>query len=360
LLLFKVRPSLIGYTNEKLTPFYQQMCQRLEAIPGVQKVTFSNSSLLAQSSSNRNFYLRSALTSPPAADGSIKPTGNSQINQVRENFLEAMEIPLLAGRTLSPQDTLSTPRVVVVNQSFAKQFFPHENPVGKRIAFDATKPDEVEIVGLAKDAKYASQREEIPPTMYVSWRQESAPLGATVEIRTAGEPSGFVAAVRQAMREVDGNLPLIELKTQVEQADETLRMERLFAKLVALFGLLAQQLAAIGLFGVLAYAVSQRTQEIGIRMALGASPTDVLKMIVRQGMALSLIGVALGLGGAYVLTKYLESWMQLSRMLYGVKPTDPMTYGAIAVLLTLVSLLACWIPARRATKVDPMIALRIE
>jgi putative ABC transport system permease protein len=137
-------------------------------------------------------------------------------------------------------------------------------------------------------------------------------------------------------------------------------MERLFAKLVTLFGLLAQQLASIGLFGVLAYAVSQRTHEIGIRMALGASQTDVLKMVVRQGMALSLIGVALGLGGAYVLTKYLESWMQLSKMLYGIKPTDPMTYGVVAVLLTVVAVIACYLPARRATKVDPMAALRAE
>jgi putative ABC transport system permease protein len=166
--------------------------------------------------------------------------------------------------------------------------------------------------------------------------------------------------VRQAMRKVDENLPLTDIKTQEAQADETLRMERLFAKLVTLFGLLAQQLASIGLFGVLAYAVSQRTREIGIRMALGATQTAVMKMIIKQGMTLAVIGVALGLGVAYVLTKYLERWMQLSDMLYGVKPTDPMTYGVTAVLLTLVALIACYLPARRATKVDPMIALRRE
>jgi ABC-type antimicrobial peptide transport system permease subunit len=174
-------------------------------------------------------------------------------------------------------------------------------------------------------------------------------------MRIAGDPQSTIAAVRQAMREVDANLPLSNIKTQVEQADETLRLERLFAKLVTLFGLLAQQLASIGLFGVLAHAVSQRTQEIGIRMALGAAQSDVLKMIVRQGMTL-----ALGLGGAYVLTRYLESWMSLSKMLYGIKPNDPLIYGVMAALLTVVALIACYLPARRATKVDPLRALRHE
>jgi ABC-type antimicrobial peptide transport system permease subunit len=184
--------------------------------------------------------------------------------------------------------------------------------------------------------------------------------GATLELRTEGDLTTVVAAVRQAARAVDENLPLDHVRTQVEQAEETLAMERLFAKLLTLFGLLAQQLAAIGLFGVLAYSVSQRTQEIGIRMALGAGRRDVLKMIVRQGMVLAALGVVLGLLGAYVLTKYLESWMNLSRMLFGVKPSDPMTYGVIALLLTLVALVACFLPARRATKVDPMVALRCE
>ena len=162
------------------------------------------------------------------------------------------------------------------------------------------------------------------------------------------------------MQEVDANLPLVNIRTQIEQADATLMMERLFAKLLTLFGLLAQQLASIGLFGVMAYAVSQRTHEIGIRMALGAETGDVMKMILRQGMTLAILGIALGLIGAYVLTKYLESWVNLSQMLFGVKVTDPMTYGVIAAGLTVVALIACFIPAWRATKVDPMIALRYE
>ncbi len=361
LLLFGIQPGLIGYKDEKLTQLYERMTERLEALPGVQAVTFSRMTLLAQGSSSRSVFLRSALAAAPDSEGRIKESGEGYIHQVRENFLEAMEIPLLGGRTFKPQDDAKAPRVVVVNQTFANKYFPNENPIGKRFAFDSKKPDEIEIIGLVKDAKYARQRDEIPPTVYSSWRQELRSMsGATIEVRTAGDPTAAVAAVRQAMKEVDANLPLNNVKTQIEQADETLRMERLFAKLMTLFGLLAQQLASIGLFGVMAYAVSQRTHEIGIRMALGATQSDVLKMVMKQGLVLTVIGVVLGLGGAYVLTKYLESWMQLSKMLYGVQLSDPLTYGVIAVLLTVVALLACYIPARRATKVDPMIALRYE
>jgi predicted permease len=361
LLLFGVEPGLIGYKDEKLAQLYQQLTERLEAVPGVQAVTFSRDPLLAQSTSSRSVYLRSALNAAPDAEGRIRASGEGYIHRVRENFLEAMEIPLLAGRTFKPQDDAKAPRIAVVNQTFANKYFPNESPIGKRFTFDSTKPDEVEIIGLAKDAKYARQRDEIPPTVYISWRQEQRAMnGAIFEIRTMGDPNASIAAIRQAVREVDGSLPLNNVKTQIEQADETLRMERLFARLVSLFGLLAQQLASIGLYGVMAYAVAQRTNEIGIRMALGASQGQVMKMILRQGMTLALVGVVLGLAGAYVLTKYLESWMNLSRMMYGVRVTDPLTYGVIAALLTAVALVACFIPARRATKVDPMVALRVE
>ena len=179
----------------------------------------------------------------------------------------------------------------------------------------------------------------------------------TFEVRTTGEPNASVAAIRSAVRDVESNLPLNNIRTQIEQADETLAMERLFAKLIGLFGLLAQQLAAIGLYGVLAWSVSQRTHEIGIRMALGASHKDVSSMILRQGMTLTLVGLTLGLVGAFIVTKYLTS---LTDMLFGLTPTDPLTFGVIAAFLMLVALVACYIPARRATRVDPMVALRYE
>ena len=360
LLLFEVQPSLIGYKDDKLRQIYQQIGERVETVPGVDAVTFSRMALLSQSIHSSSIFLREALNATPNAEGGIPPSGDAHRLIVRENFLETIGIPLLGGRTFGPQDNASSPKVAVVNQAFANKFFPNQNAIGKRFTYDPKKPDEWEIIGLCRDAKYASQREDVPPTMYSSFRQERPLNGATFEVRTAGDPAAAVASVRNAVREIDPNLPVQNVKTQVEQADETLRMERLFAKLLTLFALLAQQLAAIGLFGVLAYTVSQRTHEIGIRMALGANRSSVLKMIVRQGMTLAVLGVVLGLVGAYVLTKYLESWIGLSKMLFGVKVSDPLTYGAIAVLLTVVAFIACYIPARRATKVDPLVALRYE
>jgi len=352
-LLFKVDPSLLGYRDEKLADLYQRSFDRLEAVPGVQSVTFSRSPLLAQSSWTSSVYLSGEM----GANG--KPSeSNVKVHSVRENFFSTMEIPLLLGRGLTEQDDARAPRVAVINQTFAKTYFGSENPIGKRFGFDPDKPDEIEIIGLVRDAKYTSQRDRIEPTAYQSWRQVLKRMTfATFEVRTAGDPAATIAGIRRAMSEVDSNLPLSNVRTQVQQADETLAMERMFAKLLTLFGLIAQQLAAIGLYGVMAYVVSQRTHEIGIRMALGADRRNVLLMVVRQGMVLTVAGIAIGLAAAYVLTKYLES---LTSMLFGVEPRDPWTFAVIAVVLGVVALLACLVPARRATKVDPLSALRYE
>lgn len=354
LLLFSVDPSLIGYKEDKLSTLYKQMFARLESVPGVQSVTFSRHALLSQGATASSVFLAGIM----APNGRMANQGDVYIHNVRENFLEAMGIPLLSGRTLSAQDDERTPKVAVVNQTFAKMYFHGENPVGKSFSYDDEKPNDIQIVGLARDAKYTSQRDETQPTAYQPWAQTVRGMGyATFEVRTAGDPGSFVGAIRGALREVDSNLPLSNVKTQLEQADDTLATERMFAKLLTLFGLVAQLLAAIGLYGVMAYSVSQRTQEIGIRMALGANRFKVLRMILKQGMVLTAIGVALGLGCAYVLTKYLES---LTSMLFGVEPRDPWTFGVIAVLLTAVALIASLVPARRATKVDPLVALRYE
>jgi predicted permease len=353
LLLFDIDPSSIGFKSDQLAALYEQMFTRLEAVPGVRAVTFSRHALLAFSSSTDSVFVEGEL----GPDGKPRDT-EAKIHTVRENFLPAMEIPLLLGRNLNAQDDADGPEVAVVNQAFVRAHFPDVSPIGRRFGFEPDKPAGIEIIGVARDAKYTSQREAIEPTVYRSWRQSLKSMGgATVEVRTGGDPSSFVTGIREAMREVNSNLPLTNIRSQVQQADETLAMERMFAKLFALFGLIAQQLAAIGLYGLMAYTVAERTKEIGIRMALGADRARVLRMILRQGMALTLIGVAAGLAVAYALTKYLET---LTEMLFGVEARDPLTFGTIGVLLILVALVACLVPARRATKVDPLVALRYE
>ncbi len=354
LLLFSVNPNLIGYREEQLARLYEQMFSRLEAVPGVQSVTFSRHPLLAWSSTTDSVYMPEVL----GPDG--KPLERvAKVHNVRENFLQTMEIPLLSGRHLTDQDDARAPRVAIVNKSFALHHFRGDlNPVGKRFSFDPDKPGDIEIVGMAEDAKYTSQRQDVEPTVYLPWRQTLRAVGRTTfEVRTSGDPLAIVSGIREAVREVDSNLPVSNVRTQEEQADEALAMERLFAKLLALFGLIAQLLAAIGLYGVMAYSVSQRTHEIGIRMALGANRSTVMRMVLRQGMMLTVVGVAIGVGGAFVLTKYLET---LTSMLFGIEPRDPVTFLVIPAGLALVALFACLVPARRATRVDPLVALRYE
>jgi predicted permease len=354
LLLFSVEPSQLNYKGERLANLYRQLFTSLDAVPGTRGVTASMESLLRGSSSNERIFLAGQTYATNAENQPIG-NGSSRFLSVRENFLEVMEIPLLLGRTLRPQDDERAPRVVVVNQAFVKQFFPDENPIGKRFGFRADTSNQLEIVGVAADAKYTSLREESEPNVYIPWSQDMRyPGRMTFEMRATGEPAALLTAVREAVGSIESNLPLFAIKTQAEQSDQSLRIERLFARLLSFFGVLALLLAGIGLYGVLAYSVAQRTPEIGIRVALGAQTRDVLKLIIGQGMLLALIGVILGLGSAYGLTRLMQT------LLYGISPTDLLTFVSVAVLLLLVALLACWIPARRATKVDPISALRAE
>jgi predicted permease len=265
-----------------------------------------------------------------------------------------MEIPLVAGRLLTAQDDERAPRVAVINQTMARRFFGAENPIGRRFGFGRNENSgQIEIVGVVKDAKYTGQRDEIPSTAYLPYPQQS--LGQmNLAVRTSGDPQLLLNAVRESVRQVDRNLPLFDVKTQSEQADQALAQERLFARLTSFFGLLALVLASIGLYGVMSHSVAQRTREIAIRMALGATQSVILRRSVGQGMLLAATGIAIGTAAAVGLTRFISSF------LFGVAPNDPLTFVVIALLLTTVALLACWIPARRAAKVDPMIALRYE
>jgi len=360
-LLVDISPESNGYEDKELEQLYPALIEKFNTIPGVSAATISRIPLLANTRFGRSVYLREALQATPDANGRIPPSGNVYVNYGYENFLDVMQIPLLQGRPLERHDDSNSSPVAIVSETFAKRFFPNESAIGKRFTFNVKKPDAIEIVGIAKDTKYDMQRREIRPMVYLPWRQGMDQMfRATIELRTSNDPYSIVSGVRRAVYDVDKNLPVSNIRTQEEQADKTLHAERLFARILGLFAAFALLLTAIGLYGVLAYSVKRRTNEIGLRMALGADRRAVLKMIFRQGTLVTLVGLSLGLIMSYGLEMYLEKTVKLSSMLYGVKTHDLSTYIIVACTMFVVALVACWFPARRATKIDPIKALRVD
>jgi predicted permease len=361
LLVFRLQPEQAGYKDERLLQFYQRLFERLDNLPGVRAATFGRVSLIA-----RDNYFNGILL--PGEDEKTAPRRSTARQMARENYFETLEIPFLRGRGFTEQDDARAPQVAIVNQSFAREFFPDKDVLGQRITFRWNKHT-VEIIGVVADNKYETQRKNIPPLLYTPWRQESAVIGQMhFSLRIVGDPAALAATVQQVVRELDNNLPVTEVSSQTARSQATLGQERLSARLLSFFGGLALLLAAIGPSGVLAYSVSQRTNEIGIRMALGAQTANVLRMLIWQGMKLVLLGLTVGAAIGYGLKRLLAgqsfergTWQaRMMEQLYGVSVTDPLTIIAVALLLIVVALLACWIPARRATKVDPMVALRAE
>jgi predicted permease len=361
ILVFRLNPGQSGYSDERLTQFYQRLFERLDGLPGIRAATFSSVPLIAHNIWNTGILLPGETERTASQRAANRQT-------VRENYFSTMEIRLLRGRAFSEQDRQGSPRVAIVNQTFSRRFFPNDDALGKSIKQGENDP-EIEIVGVVDDTKYNSQRSEIEPLLYRPWRQElDAIAGMTFALRTAGEPDALAGSARQAVRELDANLSVTDLGSQAERSQRSLGQERLYARLLSFFGALALILAAIGLSGVLSYSVAQRTNEIGIRMALGAQPANVLRLVVWQGMWLVLLGLVVGAGCGYGLKRLLaseyfsrRSWQrQMAEHLYGVSGTDPLTFTVIAALLTAVALLACWLPARKAARVDPLAALRHE
>jgi putative ABC transport system permease protein len=276
---------------------------------------------------------------------------------VSPNYFRAMSIPVVQGRAYTDRDNLSAPLVMIINQQTAREIFPDENPIGKRITFGNTdqnkQPVWFEIVGVVADVRSLELREESQAEIYFSSLQDYWPAMSLV-VRSTVEPSSLAGSVRQVVNEVDKSVPVSEVKTMEHVVSESITQPRFNLFLLGLFGTVAMLLSAAGIYGVTAYTVTQRTHELGIRLALGAQVGDVLKMILGQGMAVIGVGLVLGLVAAFWLMRLLRS------LLFGVGENDLLTFVAITFVLLIVALIACYIPARRATKVDPLEALRAE
>jgi len=341
LLHFSISPTLAGYPLEKLPGLYDELQRRLESLPGVMSVSYANGILLDGGLWSSEVHI----------EGTPKEAQvETNMLAVGPNYFTTMHIPVVGGRTLSASDISSKTDVAWVNETFVRRYLEGRNPIGLQLTRGDGGGIKREIAGVVGDAKYDELRESVGPTTYVPM------TGGRVyfEVRTAAPTAGMIAAVRQLVGELDQDLPVSELRTQTETVDRLLFNERLVARLSTLFGVLALILACMGLYGLLSNEVARRTQEIGIRMALGARRTQVLRMILRQGLLLAVCGAGAGALAALWATRYLKS------LLYGVPATDAATFAAVACLLLGVAVLASWIPARRATRVEPMVALRYE
>jgi putative ABC transport system permease protein len=280
---------------------------------------------------------------------------STDIARINSEYFRVMNIPLLRGRYFTEQDVTGSPDVAIVDETFVRAYWPNEDPIGKRIKLGGPQSNNpwLTIVGVVPHVKNYGVDADSRVETYLPYMQSSV-LPLNLVLRTGIEPSNVASVVRAAVREIDRDLPIYNIRTMEQYVSDQTAPRRLATILLGVFALVALVLAAIGIYGVMAYSVTQRTHEIGIRMALGAERRDVLKLVVRQGMTLTLVGVGIGLGGAFGLTRLMAS------ILFGVSATDLMTFATIPVVLVIVAVVACYVPARRATKVDPIIALRYE
>jgi predicted permease len=348
LLLFRLQPQLSGYDQKRTLALYAQLFERVGAVPGVRSVALTNPALLTGSVSSTSIFVQGRDYPNPREH-------RDSINRliVSPNLFDTLEIPVLAGRGFTAADTEVSPKVVLINETAAKKYFANENPVGRRFGSSVETSGQQEIVGLVRDAKYDSVRDAAPPTMYVPHVQARFG-GAVIAVRTAVNPATVTAGVREAVRQVDPNLPMMDVSTQLEQVELRFQQEKTFAQAYTLFGALALLLAAIGLFGLMSYNVSRRTNEIGIRMALGAQRLDVLRLVMRESMILVAVGVAIGVGAALWASRFVAA------QLFGLPGSDIPTIAAAVAVMVLVSAPAGFLPARRASGVDPMVALRYD
>jgi predicted permease len=346
---FAVAPELNRYTPEQTVALADRLRENIAGLPGVRSVSVAEMTLLSESDSYANI----------TAEGyTVSEDTNTDVQQnwIGPNFFATLGIPLLSGREFDNRDTSTAPKVAIVSEKMAQTYFRGQNPIGRHFAFGSgndVHPD-IEIVGVVKDSKNTDLRQEIRPLVYIPYSQDKNFGNATFYVRTNLEPTALGSTLRKTVQSADANLPVFEMKTLDRQVDEIAFAERLLTFFSLCLGLLAALLAAIGLYGVMAYMVAQRTREIGIRMALGASQKNVAWLVLREIVRISIAGLGIGLVAAFAIGKLIES------QLFGVKASNPLVFLTSAVLLSAVALLAGWLPARKAASVDPMVALRYE
>jgi predicted permease len=333
-----------GYTPARGAIFYDQIAERLRSVPGVKGAAVAEAAPLAGGVA-RSIFLE-------GADTTTRDRVLVQVNPVGVGYLETIGIPLVHGRDFTRGDTATSPKVVVVNETMAHHFWPNEDAVGKRFKFFGDTGFST-IAGIARDSKYNGVAEQPIPFIYEPLTQNYTGTG-TLHVRAGGDASALTAAVRQQVRELDPTLSVLDIRTLEQQVAQSLQQQKTNVILLAVFGGLALLLAAIGLYGVASYSVTQRTREIGVRMALGAQPSSVQALVLGHGMVLVAIGLAAGLIVAYASAVLMNS------LFVGVSTRDPLTYGVTAAGLGLIALVASYIPARRATRIDPLIALRAD
>jgi putative ABC transport system permease protein len=340
--------------GKKVHNFIEQVAEKVRSVPGVESVALTNGLPLA-GATETSFWVEGR----PKADEQDHIM--SVVYVATPDYFKTMGIRLKRGRLFTEQDRQDTPLVVVIDESLAAKAFPGEDPLGRRLQRGHQNPPS-EIIGIVEHVKHYGLDGEVPvePQFYYSLKQAPDDMMAVISnrislvARTRTEPLTLADAVRQQVLAADRNQPVYNVKTMDQIVSETIASRRFAMLLLTVFAGVALVLAAVGIYGVMAYSVTQRTHEIGIRMALGAQGRDILRLVVGQGMLLALVGVGVGCAAAYGITRVMSS------LLYGVSATDPLTFVAISLLLTVIALLACYIPARRAARVDPMIALRYE
>jgi len=351
LLTFSLDASQAGYKGAELKAFYTRMDERFRSLPGVRAATITDMPLVANSGSSTHVILPGV----PKQNGRDGPS--TFYVSVGPTFFETMQLPILLGRPIDAHDVEGAPVAVVINEVFAKKYFPNQNPIGRRFGLGNSEAGDLTIVGIARNARYNSLKNAIPPVAYLSSLQnvvKSPPMAMFFELRTAGNPVALTETVRKAVHEAAPNVPIMGMMTQTERIDSTIVQERTFADLCTAFAVLALMIACVGLYGTMAYAVSRRTNEIGIRMALGADRRRIIWMVLREVLALAALGLTVGLVCAWTAMSTIQSFV------FGMKPADPIAILLAAGILAAALVLAGFAPAARASRIDPLTALRHE